>query len=220
MLDCLQYFAKDISCADWDRFHTYASRVRHLDYSYRRVCHGTTTSISEEALCEFLMFRPSNSAVLPHLKSLAWWARDNDTFLSLLSFVSPGLKELNLRWSGPTSHPCIIVLNALAGRKLSLTTLTLYTVCNEKRLMRSLGRLLRQQKNLITARLSPYLASAEVVHALGRCHFLSEFSWRLRQDRRTGLALKPACNSNGHLRRSRRYGTFPLLKEWVRPPIS
>lgn len=160
--------------ADWDRFHSYAKRVRSLYFEepsrYRSELDIYTLDPTVIAILS--LHHPFGAVFLPRLQELSW--ETGGSALSMIPFLSGELKQLHLHMPTPTPSTANEVFKALAHRTPALVSFHLEATVRGLSVDTSIARWLRTTANLEAVSLPPHYLTPALVRVLGSLPKLRE----------------------------------------------
>ncbi|KAG8925656.1 hypothetical protein FRC00_003785 [Tulasnella sp. 408] len=158
---------KVLAEADWNRFHSYAKRVRSLEFTenevYRSYLHSP--SLDSPVVGVLCLHHPFGTVFLPHLQKLSWTTEGSA--LSILPFLSSELKELYLEMSTQTIPTANEVFKAINNRTPSLVTFSLQARIRGINVDTSLAGWLQTALNIEEVSLPPYYLTPVLIRTLG-----------------------------------------------------
>lgn len=153
--------------ADWNRFHSYAKRVRSLEFTENEAYRSDlrSPSLDSPVLGVLCLHHPFGTVFLPHLQKLSWTTEGSA--LSILPFLSSELKELYLEMYTQTISTANEVFKAINNRTPSLATLTLQARIQGISVDTSLAGWLQTALNIEEISLPPYYLTPVLIQTLG-----------------------------------------------------
>ncbi|KAG8925657.1 hypothetical protein FRC00_003786, partial [Tulasnella sp. 408] len=153
--------------ADWNRFRSYATRVRSLRFdeneAYRSDPHSP--DLDSPVVGILSLHHPFGTVFLPHLQKLNWITERSAP--SILPFLSSELKELYLEMSTQTASTANTVFKAINNRTPSLITFYLQAKVQGISVDTSLARWLQTAVNIEEISVPPHYLTPTLTRALG-----------------------------------------------------
>ncbi|KAG9034537.1 hypothetical protein FRB95_013104 [Tulasnella sp. JGI-2019a] len=169
------HFPPDLSNANWDRFDSYASRIRKLEHNDDRKFQGFP-AIPSLHLFSRITERRSPRLITPNVFDIIWTSRDATTLPLVLYFVSPTVTALEINCDGDAVSACPALLDGLNQLDLSLHRFIFAADGSNRDYVPNLTTFISGQKRLITAFLPPFSATSLLVNVLGELPLLQEYA--------------------------------------------
>lgn len=153
--------------ADWNRFQSYAKRVRSLDFDETMTYQEDpdTPGLDSNVVAALCLHHPFGAVFLPHLQELKWTT--DGSALSMLPFLSGELRHLYIQMSTQTASTANEVFKAITHRTPSLITFMLEAQVQSPSIDASLARWLQTTLNLEEVSLPANYFSSPLIRALG-----------------------------------------------------
>ncbi|KAG8944660.1 hypothetical protein FRC04_001624 [Tulasnella sp. 424] len=157
----------DLAEADWTRFHSYAKRVRSLEFdeTLRYRSDPDTPDLNFAVIAVLCLHHPFGPALLPRLRKLRWTTEGSA--ISMLPFLSSELKELYLEMSTVTVSTINEVFNATIGRTPNLAIFHLEATVSGVTIETALARWLQATPNLEEISLPRHYLTPSLVRVMG-----------------------------------------------------
>ncbi|KAG9045179.1 hypothetical protein FS837_006872 [Tulasnella sp. UAMH 9824] len=179
--------------ADWDRFHSYAKRVRSLEFdetvAYRS--DPDTPDLDSTIIAVLSLHHPFGSAFLPGLQQLSW--RTEGSALPMLPFLSRELKQLDLHMSTQIPATANEVFKAIVHRTPSLVIFYLKANVQGTTVDMSLARWLQTTTNLEEVSFPAYYLTPALIRALGSLPRLKRIGQNSRSNHSSDSSRQLQC---------------------------
>ncbi|KAG8985201.1 hypothetical protein FRB93_006044 [Tulasnella sp. JGI-2019a] len=175
-------FTGSIARADWERFDVYARRIRGFRWC-ADAQNGFNATLSNQLFGKVQIHRPNHSPLLPNVKTIEWWASNDEATVQILPFVSPSVKNLTLTAdSWCTEKGVGDFIMCLTERHLKLVRFGFDTRLDAKDISGALSQFFRGQQALQVVDLPPFHGTKEIVAALGGLESLQELgTWEIQR---------------------------------------
>ncbi|KAG8991663.1 hypothetical protein FRB90_001274, partial [Tulasnella sp. 427] len=154
-----------LSSADWDRFASYASRIRTIT---------SREDTNPEMVATVAMTHPSSRILVPNLRKLVWSFGEEVYTTNIIPFLSRNLEDLEMDFRGTSSTTASTILPFLVSQTPKLKRLVIRADILAVRVAEALAKYIRTTPALEELWLPPYDQNDAVVAAVSRlCHLKS-----------------------------------------------
>ncbi|KAG8985227.1 hypothetical protein FRB93_005929 [Tulasnella sp. JGI-2019a] len=161
-------FAYQVHYANWQRFESYAARIKSLKWAGIKELRGSFHPLSDSIITQLLILRPSKAPFFPRLRNINWVAKSDKALLQLLALLPKSVtKPDSYAGSKCSSYVLSGVLDFIRQDYLPLQQISLIHPFHIHQIEYPLSNLLKGQTQLSQVTIERICSSEKAISVLG-----------------------------------------------------